>query len=150
MSQNSAVSMRKSVTGFVTIVAATAAATLPLLSALPGPGPATLAFSDWLAVAVLVLVAVLVQSLSAAIVTSSGVRAFRSVAAIPYLSMVPLFGPLTAALGSAIAESLVSLVVRRLPKIKATFNIAQLVVAVGAAGLLYVCLLYTSDAADEN
>lgn len=132
--------MPRSVRIFVAAVVGAALGCLLVLAVVLPPGSNPTSLRDWLAFGTFVLLAVLLQSLSAAIFTSSGVRASSSVAAIPYLAMVPLFGPLTAAMGSAVAEGAVSLFIRRLPKIKAAFNVAQLVIGLSLAGLAYSLL----------
>lgn len=132
--------MRRTVQTFVGVVGVTALACLLALRLATPNLASSVLLRDWLAFTALLLLAVLLQALSASILTSSGGRAFSSVAAIPYLAMLPLFGPFISVVGSAVAETTASLLIRRLPKIKAAFNVSQLVIALTAAGFVYIWL----------
>lgn len=114
-------------------VAMAATTLLPVSQGLPFRFPHSLTF------VVLVLLAALLEGLSAPIITSSGSRAFSSVAPIAYLAMLPLFGALAAAVGTGLSTALAS-VMRRLPPTKAAFNVAQLVVAISISGAVYALL----------
>lgn len=133
--------MRKSVRNLVAAVVAAAVACLVLSAVLPsGPVVPSAAIDRYWALAVFILLAALLESLSAAIVTSSGGRASSSVAAILYIAMIPLFGPFAAILGTAIAEGVSGLLIKRLAKPKAIFNMAQLAIASSAGSAVYVAL----------
>lgn len=133
--------MRKSVRNLVAAVVAAAVACLALSAVLPSgrvvPSPA---IDHSLALAVFIVLAALLESLRAGIVTSSGGRASSSVAGILYVAMIPLFGPFAAILGTAIAEGVSGLLIRRLAKPKAVFNMAQLAIASSAGSAVYVVL----------
>lgn len=132
--------MRDAVRKFVAVVSLVALTCLLALIVFPVGRPTIASSTDFFGLAILILLAFLLSGLSATIVTSAGGRAFSSVAAIPYLALLPLFGPLITAISTVVGEGTASVLIRRLPKGKVLFNAAQLIIAVSLAGLAYTAL----------
>lgn len=132
--------MKTSVMRFVAVIAVVALGCGTASAMLPGSQPFPARLTDAAGLGIFVLLAATLEALSGVLMTSSGGGVSNSVAAIMYLAMIPLFGPFPAVLGTALAESISGLVVRRLVPAKAIFNIAQLAIASSAAGASYILL----------
>lgn len=132
--------MSRPIRRLVTAVAGLAAVSIFFLILLQSRSEIAVPLHDPLGLVVLILLAALLEGISVLIVTSRGGRLSSSVAPIPHLAMIPLFGPLIAALGTAAAAAISDGLIRRLPATKATFNISQLTLAVSGAGVMYVIL----------
>ncbi|UCC83857.1 MAG: HD-GYP domain-containing protein [Gemmatimonadota bacterium] len=93
-------------------------------------------FTAWAGVVALVLFSVIGEGLS---VRGAG-RAVFSVALIPTVAAVPLFGPAVAVVSTAISRALAQTVLQKQARIKSIFNTSQFVLAIGVASIVYVAL----------
>jgi putative nucleotidyltransferase with HDIG domain len=69
-----------------------------------------------------------------------GGRALFSVSLIPTVATVPLFGPAVAVASTAVSQALARPILQKQPPLKATFNVAQLTLAVGLGSVVYHAL----------
>jgi putative nucleotidyltransferase with HDIG domain len=67
-------------------------------------------------------------------------RVFFSVALIPTVATVPLFGPAVAILSTTTSRVFAQVVLLKKPPIKAVFNVAQLTLAIGLGSIVYDAL----------
>lgn len=69
-----------------------------------------------------------------------GGRALFSVSLIPTVATVPLFGPAVAVASTAVSQAFARPILQKQPAVKATFNVAQLTLAVGLGSVVYYAL----------
>ncbi len=132
--------MKRSVRYFVTSTAVAAAGSVLALGALPTAVKIPLSFPDVVGFPVLIGLAAVMEAFSITLVTPTGGRTASSVASVPQLAMIPLFGPFAAVVGTAVAETLARSSVRRPQTVKIVFNVAQITLATAGAASTYVLI----------
>lgn len=127
--------MKRSLLAYVTVVAIAAAVVAGLILthysiALSGP-------KAWSGVVALMALTLVAEGLG---VRMSAGRAVFSVALIPTVAMVPLFGPAVAVASTAISHLVAQTVLLRKHPVKAVFNVSQLTLAIGLGSVIYILL----------
>jgi putative nucleotidyltransferase with HDIG domain len=124
------------------LAAVTVAAVLFSLLWLPAWDLAELSGADWLGVSAFIFVGILSQA--AALDFGAGRQAKSSLAFVPLLATAIVFPPETTLLAAVAVIGFSEIVMRR-ELIKATFNVSQIVLALGIGAHAYTWLLGTAD-----
>lgn len=124
--------MTRSLRAYVGVVAATSAVIAALiLRHYPLP---VVGVMGWAGILSLMALTVAGEGLG---VRYGGGRALFSVSLIPTVATVPLFGPAVAVASTAISQAFARPILQKQPALKATFNVAQLTLAVGLGSVVY-------------